>query len=188
MVDEGILTSITAAKSNRDTPNIVLAPSKEDPVKHVNLHVYPGTVGLIAGDCFLSKLGEYAGLVHGNVLGAVTGGILRAYKLYRGVMRPYGDSIIGRDMYIYVSNPDATYSYPPEAKFKEVCLAKNPKPLNSVFVAYAEFYDTEQIQNDRFLLEYNIAGVVKFWEWDFADKAESSLPKDSSGRFLENIW
>ena len=81
-------------RSDRNTPNIILAPAPFNRDDVVSLYTNPLTIRNLIDDNLHSKVGEYVGLVHGNcaeysyssgLMEGGTQGLLVASALFRGV-------------------------------------------------------------------------------------------------------
>lgn len=139
----------------------------------------------MVGDSWNRGLGDYCGLVHGDVPNR-TRGLLSAHALSRGVKRPCLD--VGRDdqILIYVLSPDDSFVYPTNARTSGIGPTPWVKPKDSVFVVYVDphngTYKSASAQ------EFETAGTILFWEWVRWDETNHELPADYSRRYATWVW
>lgn len=143
------------------------------------------------------KLGEYHGLVHGNppvppegFERCQTDGIKAPDSVFKGLRRPlhFEHPTADGDVYVYVTNPDWTWSYRPSRHGD--ALMKARKPIESVFTTYVS-YEQEHVDaairsmGNRAPSE--ICGIVLFWEWTESARDMSCLPYDFEKRYVTRI-
>jgi hypothetical protein len=178
-------------RSDRDTPNIVLAPGR-DRSAVIRLYANPLTIRQLVDDNYNAKIGEYVGLVHGNIMERVgdapmqggTDGLMAASALYQGIKRPRINPGGDERVLVYVTNPPHSYTYPD----RNALPIRAPKPKDSVFVAYAELFADGL---DRSRLEgapSEIDGVVHFWEWVISSEEDRLIPAGAAGRYAACCW
>jgi hypothetical protein len=182
----GIVKGATAlghehAPNSRDTLNVVRAALPDDRSKVVSVEAAPETLRAMVKDRWNSKIGEYLGLVHGNVrirarldlepFDAPTQGLLAAQACFTGLRRPMGTSPNGDKVAVYVIQSIWTYRSPDpyDAAVREVA------PLNAVFTVAVDFTDAS-------------AGQVISWEWVLAAKDDTSLPENYQTRYARRHW
>lgn len=180
-------------RSNRETPNIVIASAPWDRDEQINLYANPSTLRRLVDGNLNAKLGEYAGLVHGNcqeiasgsgeLIDGGTEGLSSAIALFRGIKRPRLDIEKDEQIYVYVLNPARTYIY----RREEDAPRRAEKPVKSVFVVYVELQETLK-SAEKAPSDIEIKGVVHFWEWVMASGDDKSLPKDHATRYDERVW
>ena len=144
------------------------------------------TIRQLVDDNLNAKVGEYAGLVHGNIMEQfddtiIAGGTGVCWKAscYQGLKQPRIDA--GRDAKVlaYVTNP------PPVSHLSEQGGAASVQGSNSVFVTYAELF-ADGLERDRFDgIDAGIEGVVHFWEWVLSSDRDRALPADA--RTIRNL-
>lgn len=191
-LNQEMATVTPPERSDRSTPNVVLARSPQDRNTIIRLYASPFAIRTWAADNVAAKMGEYSGLVHGNIVeeqedGSIndggTNGLLDAHALFKGIKRPrikpQGDAHI----LVYVTNPTNSFVYPRHAR----AAKRVPKPLNSVFVTYAELFE-DGIDRTSYQVEAEISGIVHMWEWVFCDPKEPTMPEESSSRYAERCW
>ncbi|GEM_PF-1772234 len=170
-------------RSNRSTPNVVLAPHPEDRVKYVELSAHPDIIRKFMDLSLNAKIGEYCGLVHGNVEEANptcdmqgTNGLLDSFALFKGLKRPFKDTGHDGEIYIYITNPKHTYIYPEKDRYSVVGPTRLSQPIDSVFATYVSFKEDKT------------SGIILDWEWVLADKRCNTLPAFYDVRYDERIW
>ena len=183
------LTVLNRTRSDRDTPNIVLANSPKNRSEIVLFRADPITIRQFDADKMNAKIGEYCGLVHGNIkensCGTLTeggtDGLLAAHALYRGIKRPKNQD--GRDekMLVYVTNPSCSYVY---LNRTDGAPTPCPKPKDSVFVTYIDLFAEPEIDAKG----REIMGLVKFWEWVIACTININMPDESEVRYTDKVW
>jgi hypothetical protein len=182
-------------RNNVETPNVVLAPSPERGEQLVKLYASPRALRNIDEDLWEAKLGEYAGLVHGNIIeddaGAEvaggTNGLLETVALFQGLMRPLIKPEGDEKVLIYVTNPAATYTH---KRFRPA-FTRVTRPVNSVFVTYAELFRDGGVDRNKYQVPTEIDGIIYFWEWMPWDEHDRRLPEQYEGsnkRYLTRHW
>jgi hypothetical protein len=131
-----------------------------------------------------AKIGEYCGLIHGAVEEGFD--LMRAHALFRGLKRPCTD--VGRDteIFVYVLDPSHTFVFPRRAKYSGGGPTISRKPLDSVFVVYADLKPMEVDFKSRGPTP--VGGMILFWEWVLADPSAPNLPKDYLNRYGTQVW
>lgn len=146
-----------------------------------------------------TKIGEYAGLVHGSFAltsdgeGVVgTRGLLRPVAIFRGLRRPLHDGLgagADRDVLIYVTNPPHSYTYEPRHQRRglpEVIDA----PQNCVFTTCVSFKAEYVDAASEFMPEAGAEspqGSVLFWEWTEASRVNPRFPYEYDSRYEERL-
>lgn len=146
------------------------------------------------------KLGQYCGLVHGNVWGLSadpahagegTPGLTQPTAIFAGLKRARNHSPDDNNTHVYVTNPGRNYVYPPADRFSGVGPTRALVPVNAVFVAYVDF-DSGRVDAVLTGMSYNpgyaVSGVVADWEWVVASPRDPRLPADSNTRYARKIW
>ncbi len=174
-----MIKSTSSSRSNKDTPNIVLAPSFEDKNKRISLRIMPGLIAQYDKDNFRAKLGEFAGLVHGNIENG-TFGLLGATALFKGIKRPCINKNHDADVYAYVTNPDFTYTYVGIPRYSKKPPEKIQAPNDCVFVTYVTFNKKTD--------EFGAVGRILDWEWVFRDKEIPEYPYNHKVRYDKKVW
>ena len=174
-----VIKSASSSMSSKDTPNIVLAPSFEDKNKRISLRVLPDLIAQYDKDNFRAKLGEFAGLVHGNIEDG-TFGLLEAKALFKGIKRPCIHTNHDADVYVYVTNPSFTYTYLGIPRYGKKPPKKIQAPNDSVFVTYV----TLNKETD----EFGAIGRILDWEWVFRDKDDLEYPFEYRVRYDKQVW
>ena len=131
------------ARSDRSKPRTVLALAPGDRTEFISLQVSVSTLVRVIDDHLNAKLGEYAGLVHGDAYEGGTDGLLIAVALFQGLRRPVVDRGIDESIYVYVLDPPHNYNFPNHYKFGDAgFMNQGPqrvaKPESSAFVVYAD--------------------------------------------------
>ncbi len=171
-----------------------------DPNKMIPLLAHPLTLGKIFQAGWSWKAGEYWGLVHGNpppahaeAHSAPGAPALRQPRaIFKGLQRPLhnGHITAGNDIYIYVSNPEHTYTYKDHITYGGL-LETNRPPVSSVFTTFVSF-DSELIDGVSSAVQETPArpfgGIVLFWEWTEASTQEADLPHDFGSRYSKRIY
>ena len=183
--------------------SIVWAPSLESPRKFVRLITDRETIKGMMDGKFNAGLGQYCGLIHGNIWAAAddaaagsegTGGLLDAVALFQGLERPMIDVGMDRTIYVYVTNPNCTYFYPKKDEFTGKGPTRGDAPKCSVFTVFVEFgRDAVLRLPSRFLerfsdIEHELAGVIHYWEWTPSDNSEPELPENYDTRYHRKVW
>jgi len=189
-------SAICMLVNNPSEPNLVWAKSPVIP-GHVLLICHPATIDKVMELGSRAKLGEYWGLVHGNpgpmpdgFAQVQTEGLQGPTAIFRGLKRPlhYLHAVADSDVYIYVTNPEWTYTYRPSRHGDAVM--PEPKPIESVFTTFVSFNPThidEAASSVRKALSAKPSGVVLFWEWTESARENTLLPLDSQGRYETRI-
>ena len=170
--------------NERDKPNIVFAPHPDDKTILIKLHVDPSVLLQFEDDNRNAKIGEYCGLVHGNVEEAnstsqgVTGtlGLLDSIALFKGVKRYFINEGEDDEIYIYVTNPQWTYIYPSRNRNAVIGPTRVSKPIDAVFVTYVKIHEDKQ------------SGVILDWEWVKKDLGNPTLPAFYKVRYNDQLW
>lgn len=166
-------------RSNRHTPNQVLAPG-ENRRDVITLTLDPTTLRKFRDNNSNSKIGEYCGLVHGNIMelgpegrlvAGGTNGLMDAVALYQGLTRPLDDAD-GSHVYIYVTNPLHSYTYPASTEHADLGPQRVPKPARSA--VFTTMVDLE-------------AKLIVFWEWTMAGD-NPGLPDNADLRYGRKVW
>lgn len=174
-------------------PNLIWAKDYGMPVGRVLLLAEPETVRTWA-ESFGSeaKMGEYAGLVHGVIVGdegekrQLSNGLLAPKAIFRGLKRPlYNHSLdADKSVYIYISDHRFTYRYPLRNKFSGGPLERLDAPFNSVFAAYVSFeLGHIDVESAGMAEGTKPKGLVVGWEWLEESGKVSGLPYDYDSRF-----
>jgi len=173
----------TFPRNNSERPNLVWAWGLDQ--NPILLGADPQTIRLLEDDHLNSNIGEFLGLVHGDVPDG-TRGLESAYALYQGVKRPCVMPGKDEEVCAYVLNPDRTYTYPRDAKHSGAGPTRVAKPLRSVFVTYAYLGPSQLASASGSMTETK--GIISFWEWVLADTADSLLPRECATRYTRKIW
>lgn len=174
-----------------ERPNVVWAPSPGDRQKWVKLFANPETLRQLLDDNINAKIGEYCGLVHGNVPNGAVRGLIDTVALFRGLMRPRIDQWGDEAIYIYVTTPPCSFTYPYETRFTADGPTRVGAPLQSIFTTYVEF-GTKVLEREKEPIqaggEDDVRGIVHYWEWTLCSDDDSTLPRDYENRYLERLW
>lgn len=178
--------------NDRNSPNIVLAPSVNANRKgEIKLVCHPTTLRNMEDDVSRSKVGEYCGLVHGNLVeitgygdkGNNTYGLLESVALFQGVKRPKFKCENDEEVHVYITNPLNTYSY----RFKSIGPSILKKPDNAVFVTYVDTISSLSVYGIRKEdWGSDINGVVLYWEW--VRSKDNKMPDFYDTRYTRAIW
>ena len=118
-------------------------------------------------------------------------GLGGAIALFQGLKRPRIDHGLDENIYIYVTNPDCSYTYPHETRYTSDGPAKAPKPQGAVFVTYVEFGDDALEQIEEMTADLGVgqvSGIIHFWEWVLCSSDNADLPRDHEARYLRRVW
>lgn len=153
-----------------------------------------------------AKLGEFAGLVHGDVPQLLElpdaypdRGMRACHACFQGLTRPLNKDM-GIQLFAYVSSPPCSFVF--DDPF-DVCRTTE-KPLDSVFVTYVEFSPETvtmlaalQIAAGPTLADvpdpHGVVGTVRGWEWvpaelPLAPNPALHLPRDHGRRYVTRRW
>ena len=178
----------------------MVAPSPNDKGLLVRLYANPNTLRAFLDDRMNAKLGEYCGLVHGNVLestpdGSVEGGtngLLDSVALFRGIQRPMVGAGLDKDVYVYVTNPLNSYIYPLSERLTDAGPTRVPRPNSSVFVTYVELGQRASGQLAGWAIDSpkcaGLDGVIHGWEWVLSSPDDARLPDRYQTRYQDWIW
>jgi len=150
-----------------------------------------------------AKLGQFCGLVHGNVWAVAsdptdrtetgTAGLTKPVAIFCGLRRPRNQRKHDAETFIYITSHSRNYVFPNKNEFGGGPI-RAPVPPNSVFVAYVDF-GPEAVDEVRPLLSYTlpdpVSGVVSDWEWVRASPNDPRLPVNSTGgdpRYARKVW
>lgn len=171
-------------RSRRETPNVVLAPAPHAREDIIELQADPGLLQAYVDRGLNYRLGEYCGLVHGNVREQLSSdqwvehggtlGLLAATALFQGVQRPLDRVANDEDVYAYVTSPGWSYAYPQRSRHGDFGPLRIPKPDNSVFVTFASIREGQN--------------RILHWEWTLASPKEPSLPDQYATRYYRKVW
>jgi hypothetical protein len=180
-------------RSDRSRPNIVLAPAPNNKENIIELYCHPQTLQQVIDDNLNAKLGEYCGLIHGNVLElgdeGGTNGLLEATALFRGLKRPMELPGLDGKIYVYITNPQCSYLYPIEKKYEGIGVTPTTKPKDSVFATYVDITnDFEKYGINKEKIRGNIQGIVLFWEWVLNSKENQNFPENCDSRYVQKVW
>jgi len=184
----------TSPRSNKVTPNIVLALAPSDKNELIELYVSPETIRQFMDDNLNAKIGEYCGLVHGNVDewtetgGSQEGGtygLLEAHALFQGIKRPRTGQGKDESILIYVMNHAHTYIYQNNNRFSVTGPTRARRPSHSVFVAYVELLEEPELGMKG---GSEAAGRVLFWEWVRSSDDDPLLPVSCETRYTKRHW
>lgn len=181
-------------------PNIVWAPSPSDRDQLLRLFVNPETIRIMTDDRRNAGVGQYAGLVHGNIqcVGVDnvprwvnTGGLRAANACFRGIKRKMIAPFRDKQVFVYVINPEYDYVFP--GRFSDLGPNQVQRPLNSVFTVFVSLHPDDIAAAEgamgKFLLGgERIDGLVQNWNWTFCDKDDADLPDDWRNRYDERMW
>lgn len=180
-------------RNDPKSPNIVLAPSPTDKTKILKLVCEPETLRNQIQDKLRGKLGEYCGLIHGNLVedskegysSNGTNGLLDAIALFKGIKRPRFLCYSDEDIYIYILNPTNSYTY----QYRSIGPFITEKPKDSVFAVYVEMTRFFSLFPKEIIIQLNqqdVCGKILFWEWV---KSEDNVMPDGHGfRYAQQIW
>ncbi len=180
-------------------PNLIWARRPELSVPSwVPLVVHPDTVRKWAEMKAWSKIGEFAGLVHGRLAPGRDGtqipgtaGLMRPTAVFRGLKRPLhdGEGACDHDMLIYVTNPARSYEYAPRHMHNGLPEVTD-KPIESVFTTFVSFrpeHVDAVVQSMVRPPAESVLGVVTFWEWTEASRLDLRLPYEYDSRYEERL-
>ena len=161
----------------------------------VRLAVHQETIKSLCDGILNAKLGEYCGLIHGNVWGEAenqegTSGLINPVAIFKGLKRPMISPGIDQSVYVYVTNPDVNYYWPEERKFSGEGPILAPVPVDSVFVTFVSFRksDLDDVSESIAGTELRETdGVVMFWEWTKASPNVPQFPYDYDNRYVEQV-
>lgn len=166
----------------------------------MRLFTHPETIRLMLGDVRNAAMGQYAGLVHGEVQGqtdagepytAGTGGLVMAVALFRGIKRPCIDSDTDGRIYVYVTNPRVDFIWPEDRRFAAAGPIRIAPPKMSVFTTFVVF-EAEMVAAQRDAIDANgggpVDGIIVNWEWTLASAKDQRLPDDFDSHYEERVW
>ena len=178
-------------------PNLIGARSFRPPFDRIQLSADGETVRIWTEEFGSeSKMGEYAGLVHGRwqmpdgSVKSLSNGLFSPTAIFLGLDRPLFNMVADADksVAIYITNPAHTYKYPLSQQFSGGPLEELPPVPNSVFATYVCF---QQGVLDGLSLDVvagaRPAGLVVGWEWLEQSAKSPSLPYDYDSRFEARI-
>jgi len=164
---------------------------------YIKLICHPQTIDKVMELGAESKFGEYVGLVHGNppvppdgFTHVQTDGLKRPVAIFKGLKRPlyHLDGSADGDVYIYVTNPTATYSYRPSVHGNTILEC--PRPVDSVFTTFVSVSPDHVDEAFRSMGKprlQDVQGVVFFWEWTESARNSPLLPFEHNTRYLTRI-
>lgn len=182
MENQRPLRLVTSPENDPEKPNLIWAKGLEQ--EQIRLVADPGTIRRLEDGRLNAKIGEYCGLIHGAVPDG-TNGLFSASTMFQGLRRPC--IRLGRDseICVYVLNPKDTYVYRRTAKSTGAGPERHPKPVDSVFVVYADLAKTETTLGGTVVA---VDGTILFWEWVLADSGDPRLPADYRNRYGRQVW
>jgi hypothetical protein len=180
--------------NNPDQTKLVWASSPNRERRFDRLMVYPDTISLFAKLGQWNTIGQYFGLVHGNVRGMhteeKTTGLLDPVAIFQGLERPVDDRS-GQDFYVFVTNPNRSYRYLLKERSMSGELVWVRAPTASVFVTYVD-YDpkivADVLRECGYATQEEIKGIIYRWRWEFASSQEPHLPDGYSNRFARQVF
>ena len=192
------------SRSDPTTSKVVLAraPTKEGGLVRLVLHpdTLADNVRLKYGAS--DRLGQFGGLVHGNIWGNVTNpdlydegtpGLTQPTAIFCGLKRPRNQRSVDDKTMIYITNPGRNYTWPYANKYSDGPIRASVPPA-CVFAVYVD-YGLGIVDAIRGTMPYaaprDAAGFVVDWEWLIASPQDSRLPANSSGpdsRYVKKIW
>ena len=174
------------------TPYLVWAKAPVLP-GHVLLICHAHTTDKVMDLGSRAKFGEYLGLVHGNpgpmpdgFAPVQTDGLKAPTAIFRGLRRPlhFLHAKADSDVYIYVTNPEGTYSYR-SSRHGDAVVAEQ-QPVSSVFTTFVSFYAPhvdEAVRSVGKTPPDAPVGTILFWEWTESAPENALLPYDARGRY-----
>lgn len=151
----------------------------------IRLIAHPETLRLMIADGLNRTVGDYCGLIHGDVLNR-TRGLLAAHALFQGLNRPCLEPGRDDEILIYVIAPESGFMYPENARHEGIGPTPWARPKDSVFVVYVDLKDA--MYRTASGHQIATAGSILFWEWVLWDKSDPSLPADYRERYSRWIW
>lgn len=195
-----ILKMAPSPASDPSKPQFVVAPSPADPNKPVILFTHPETICLMLGDTRNAAMGQYAGLVHGEILAqteagetysAGTGGLAQAIALFRGIKRPCVQNGTDSLIHIYVTNPRVDFMWPEDRRYSARGPMRLAPPKMSVFTTFVIF-DPDMVRKHRDAIDASgggpVDGIILNWEWTLASPTDRRLPDEFDSRYEERVW
>ncbi len=167
--------------NDRGTALVIQAAHPDDRARIVSIRASSETLRSMVSDRWNSKIGEYVGLVHGNLritsettlepIDAPTQGLLAAHACFMGVRRPVGKSPSGDRIAVYVIQAPYTYQFPDRSGV----AVRTAAPARSVFTVEADFPEDGEAE-------------IVFWEWVLAASDDATLPENHDARYVRRCW
>lgn len=203
MIRPGSVTIAAATRSSPLNQGVVLARAPTPEGGLIKLAVHPETLRSAARlkNGKNDKLGQYCGLIHGNVWAATTEpdqfdegtpGLTEPVAVFQGLKRARNDDAFDMKTFIYVTNPVQNYCYPSRNAYSGG-PARVPVPPNSVFVVYVD-YGPEFVDELRAAVHNmhgDVCGIVVDWDWVPASPSDPRVPVNATGasaRYFRRVW
>ena len=187
-------------ENHPDEPFFIWARSPEARDTAIRLAANMAWLDALEEDQFGSALAQYAGHIHGYTLhrqdeGFVSrrfsAGLMSANTLFKGLKRDLIDVDLDKRRHVYILNPVRDYGYESSTKVPRGHVVR-PKPVDSVFAAYAQIDDAAVRLAKEWYGEYlpeDTKGVIHRWEWITPlDPSDESLPDGFATRYDERLW
>jgi hypothetical protein len=157
------------------------------------LIIHPETMRLCERLGETHKMGQYFGLIHGNIEGMDddgTTGLLEPNAIFRDIERAVSNKS-SENYYIFVTSPNKNYRCLINDRGQANELIRTNIPRASVFLTFVE-YEPDIINTLSLECGYtaqdDIAGVIQDWEWVLYSDEAPHLPADCETRFGELVF
>lgn len=182
-----------------DRPNALWAPGLQRDGPPLLLMVAPSTLRAGSGAWWQSKMGMYAGAVHGGLVEQPerwprsARGIQSAHALFQGVLRPLGEDDEDEESLIYITRPRHAYVWHQRDRFAGRGPTRVARPSrDEVFAIYARLTRDDEVAASIALPDQRkeVDGMVTWWEWIPCDEANgnSEMPGDWDSRYARRVW
>jgi hypothetical protein len=141
------------------------------------------------------KMGQYSGLIHGNMQGKDkdddgTSGLLEPNAIFRDIERDVNNGS-GENYYVFVTSPNKNYRFLINDCGLANELIRINVPRTKVFLTYVQ-YESEivnkLIRECGYTTHEGIVGVIQDWEWVLYCDEAPHLPANYGTRFGEMVF